>query len=86
MHAHTAWVIFAAAMLHGALRSGWLAYKKRKMCEPTPMKLKNGVYVPWGIEERSHWWKMRVGEVGFVWFGLIGVGLLSKWAGWWPGF
>lgn len=86
MQSHTAWVIFGSTALAGLIRGTWAIYKARKAKEPTPMRLVGGVYVPWGIEERSRYWWARFGEVALIWFGLLALALAAKWTGFWPGF
>lgn len=45
-------VIFFAVAIKGWLASQWERYKARQALVPTPMKLKNGVHVPWGPVEK----------------------------------
>lgn len=45
-------VIFLSAALHSLLYGWWQRYKTREGAKPTSMKLRNGVYVPWGTVER----------------------------------
>lgn len=78
--------IFWSTLLLGFLREIWSAYKRRKMREPTPMKLKNGVYVPWGIEQRSAYWWRRFGELSIAYFLLLGTAIVARSMGWWGGF
>lgn len=51
--AHRAFLaIFIAVMLKSALFVQWERYKARQESRPTTMRLKNGVYVPWGPVQR----------------------------------
>lgn len=69
--AHRAFLaIFFAVLLKSILAVQWGRFKARQEAKPTPMKLRNGVYVPWGPVQRIE----RIGaigaRVGFVYIGL----------------
>ncbi len=47
------WIaIFIAALIHGALLAFWDMFKAYHAKRPTPMAMRNGVYVPWGPVEK----------------------------------
>lgn len=64
-------IAFCAAALRGLIHVAWGWYKSKKALEPTPMKLKNGVYIPWGLAERARWWSHRFGEVFIIYVALL---------------
>jgi len=50
--AHTFLVTFISSLLSALIWAWWGSYKIRKSREPIPMKLRKGVYVPWGIVQK----------------------------------
>jgi len=51
--AHRAFmVIFIAVFIKGLILVWWDRYQTRQARRPTPMKLRDGVYVPWGPVDR----------------------------------
>jgi hypothetical protein len=51
-YARIAMVTFLSALVSALLRQWWAGYKTRQRRLETPMKLKNGTYVPWGRVEK----------------------------------
>lgn len=54
--------IFIAIMLKSILAAQWGRYKARQEARPTPMKLRRGVFVPWGPVQRIE----RIGNLGLI--------------------
>lgn len=82
--AHRAFlIIFLSAIGHTMLVAWWDRYKAAENSKPTRMKLKNGVYVPWGRVERIQ----RVGHIlTWIWMFWMAVMLIAlaymKYMGW----
>lgn len=69
--AHRAFLaIFLAVVLKSILAVHWGRFKARQEAKPTPMKLRKGVYVPWGPVQRIE----RIGNVALR-IGLIYLGV-----------
>jgi hypothetical protein len=64
-------VAACSAFLRAAIYFGWERYKAKKAKDPVPLRLRNGVYEPWGFAERSAWWWRRIGEVALIYFALL---------------
>lgn len=45
-------IVFAATLIRALILEWWDRYKERKLREPIPMKLRNGVHVPSGPVQR----------------------------------
>lgn len=60
MDGRTVFAIFASTVMAGLIRSWWSNFKERKALEPTPLKLRHGVHVPWGpVEKIKHYgWRL----------------------------
>lgn len=72
-------VIFLGAAIHGVLIVAWGSYKKRQSQKPVTMKLRRGVYVPWGPIERIQRFNKFAGYMGMVWFSLLACAILYAW-------
>lgn len=77
MELRTFAVIFLSTALAGIIRIVWARHSARKRKQPTAMRLRGGVYEPWGFEQRWSFWKARIGEIALIWFGLIFLMLLA---------
>lgn len=67
---HAMLVIFVTMVLRGMVLSWWDRKKARWAAMPTPMKLKNGVYVAWGPAER---WDRFMRIFSMVWLVYIAI-------------
>lgn len=68
--------IFLAITLKMMLLAWWDRYKTRQESLPTPMKLRNGVFVPWGRVDRIRRWLNIVTVVWVIWMVAM-LGLLA---------
>jgi len=60
MEARTALVIAVSTAIAGLIRAWWSNFKERKALEPTPLKFRNGLYMPWvPVEKIKHYgWRL----------------------------
>lgn len=71
--------IFLGSVIHGALIVAWQAFKKRQSKKPVTMKLRKGVYVPWGpVEKFQRFLKLGIG-VYAAWLVTLAGLLLWTW-------
>lgn len=59
------------AFLHGLLAAWWQRFEAAEAGKPIPMKLRNGVYVPWGRVERIQRWIDRLFVAWLVYTALL---------------
>lgn len=82
----TGLAIFLSTFIKGLILAQWDKFKERKAREPIPMKLKNGVYVPWGpvqrIQRILHWMLM----IWLVYIAILLVLVAALKLGLWSGF
>ena len=69
-------VIFAATTIKALMLVWWDRYKARKAQEPTPLELRNGVYVPWGPVEKVRHYGWRLTQVWMVYMAILILALL----------
>lgn len=69
-------VIACVAAIHGGISVWWQSYKKKHAALPTPMKLRKGVYVPWGPVQRIQRVLGVLIWIYMAWLALIGSILL----------
>ncbi|RYG85407.1 MAG: hypothetical protein EON59_12250 [Alphaproteobacteria bacterium] len=76
-------VIFLSAFLHTKLYGWWMRFKTAEEGKPTRMKLKNGVYVPWGRVERIQRVTTVITWIWLAWMASMLVALAyMKYMGW----
>jgi hypothetical protein len=66
---------FIAAIGHMMLLAWWDRFKAREAEKPIPMKLRKGVYVPWGRVQRIRRWGDRLTIAWLVYIALLLVAL-----------
>lgn len=79
-------VIFLAVTIKAMILSWWDAYKERKSKEPIPMKLRKGVYVPWGPVQIIQHFGWRFTQVWMAYIVVLVVLLIAFKTGLWGGF
>lgn len=75
-------VIGLTIFLKNIMLSWWERYKERKASEPIPLKLKNGVYVPWGPVQRINRLINIAVIIWAVYMAILIVWLIAFKAGW----
>jgi hypothetical protein len=63
-------VILLSTFLKGLLMEAWDRYKERKSREPIPLKLRRGIYVPWGVVQKVQHYGWRVTQVWLVYLAI----------------
>ncbi len=71
--------IFLGSIIHGAIIVVGEEFKKRQAQRPVTMKLKRGVYVPWGPVEKIQRFNKFALVLGGVWVLTLGCALLDTW-------
>jgi len=71
--------IFLGSMVHGAIIVAWQAFKKQQARKPVTMRLKRGVYVPWGPVEKVQVFNRFALFVGGAWFATLACAGLYTW-------
>lgn len=78
----TVLIIFAVVTIKALILAWWERYKERKASEPIPLKLKNGVYVPWGPVQRINRLINIAVIIWAVYMAILIIWLIAFKAGW----
>jgi len=76
MELRAALVIAASTFFAGLIRAWWSNFKERKAQESTPLKFRNGVYMPWGPVEKIKHYGWRFTQLWFVYIGVLVLALI----------
>lgn len=69
----TTTVVILAATARGVLSAGWSKFRGARSGEPTPTRLVNGVYVPWGRKEKMDLIAKRlIRAFPIIWITIVG--------------
>lgn len=81
----TGLAIFAGVAIKNILFAWWARYQERKALEPVPLRLRRGVYVPWGPVQRIRLWLNRGFALWVAYMAIVLVLFAAFKAGLWAG-